>query len=291
MRFVLNGRSINHIALAGALSLVGSCTVDDTTRVKASRVVDEGSIDVARVMGGATPVNRSRASPALQLTSESGMPSEGSDGSIMIISGIFARAQNANRSWSLNRPNAHTLRFEVRPGDLWVKENPTNKGVERSEVALARYYKAGTDINVSYRFMIEPGPANTAAWMVVGQFHQSSPHGSPPFALEMSGEHLSVVIRSQLADQTTAKYVRIFRDESPIVRGKYYAIDIYIRFGSPNYGVLSVWRDGIQIIDYHGSIGFGDGQSYYWKAGVYRATAVEPIAVVYQDLTTGVAVR
>jgi hypothetical protein len=75
------------------------------------------------------------------------------------------------------------------------------------------------------------------------------------------------------------------------VRGQYYAVDIHVRFGSRNGGVLSVRRDGIRIADYHGAIGFGADQTYYWKAGVYRAAAAEPIAAIYQDLTTGVAVR
>jgi hypothetical protein len=278
-----------HIALSLALSLAISGVAGASAEIKAWRLVDKGSTDVASVTGGANPVTGSRASPAMHLALESGMPSDGSDGSMMIISGIMARAQNANRDWSLNRPNAHTLRFEVRSGDVWAEEKTSNNGVERSEVALARLYEAGTDISISYGFMIESGPANTAAWMVVGQFHQSSPRGSPPFAVEMSGEHLTLVVRYQLPGQAAAKYVGIYRDASPIVRDQYYAIDIHVRFGSQNDGVLSVRRDGIQIADYHGPIGFGGGQTYYWKAGVYRAAAAESIAVVYQDLTTGTA--
>jgi hypothetical protein len=278
-----------HIGLALALSLAISGIVGGSAAIKASRLVDKGSTDVASVMGGANPFRRSQASPDLHPTSESHIPSDASDGSMMSISGIMARAQNANRGWSLNRPNAHTLRFEVRSGDVWVEEKSSNKNVERSEVALARLYEAGADINISYRFMIEPGPANTAAWMVVGQFHQSNPPGPPPFAVEMSGEHLTLVVRYQLPGQTVAKYVGIYRDASPIVRDRYYAIDIRVRFGNQNDGVLSVRRDGVRIADYHGAIGFGAGQTYYWKAGVYRAAAAEPIAVVYQDLTTGIA--
>jgi len=275
--------------LALALSLPISGIVGGSAEIKGWRLVDKDSTDVANVIGGANLVRRGRASPALRLAVENRMPSDGSDGSMMIISGSMALAQNANRGWSLNRPNAHTLRFEVRSGDVWVEEKPGNGGVERSEVALARLYEAGTDINISYRFMIERGPANTAAWMVVGQFHQSTPHGPPPFAVEMSGEHLTLVVRYQLPGEAAAKYIGIYRDASPIVRDQYYAIDIHVRFGNQNDGVLSVRRDGIQIADYHGAIGFGAAQTYYWKAGVYRAAASEPIAVVYQDLTTGIA--
>jgi hypothetical protein len=83
-----------------------------------------------------------------------------------------------------------------------------------------------------------------------------------------------------------AKYGAVYRDDSPIVRGQYYALDIHVRFGDLNNGVLSVRRDGIEVADYHGAIGFGAGQTYYWKAGVYRAAAAEPIAVVYQHLAT-----
>jgi Polysaccharide lyase len=274
-------------AMVVALSLAVSGVIGSSAGAKAWRLVDNSSTDVANVVGGANPV---RNPPALHLTSESRTPSDSSDGSMIIVSGITAQVQNANRSWSLNRPNAKTLRFELHSGDVWVEEQPSNKGVERSEVALAPLYEAGTDINISYRFMIEPGPANTATWMVVSQFHQTGPPGPPPFAVEMLGEHLGLVVRHQLPGQAVAKH-GIYRDASPIVRGQYYAIDIHVRFGNQNDGVLSVRRDGIRIADYHGAIGFGAGQAYYWKAGVYRAASAEPIAVVYQDLTTDIAFR
>jgi hypothetical protein len=85
-------------ALAVALPLTASGIVDGSTEVKAWRVVDTCSAEIASVMGGPNPVRNGQASPVLHLTSEGSLPPDGSDGSMMMISGIIARARNANRS-------------------------------------------------------------------------------------------------------------------------------------------------------------------------------------------------
>ena len=227
--------------------------------------------------------NDAGTSPAPGMTSFSG-----ANGSTLTIAGTTAQVQNANQSWSLTMPEANTLRFELRPGDHWSSPGwsdlSDNNGAERTEIAFAPQYAEGIEINLSYRFMIESNAKNTSSWLLLGQFHQDPANGPPPFAVEMSGEHMVIVIRYELPGQTAPTYQRIYNDPIPIQRGQNYFINIRVKFDNRGNGYLNVWRDGVRIVSYHGPIGYGSGQTYYWKEGIYRAATTEMMAVRYQDM-------
>ncbi len=193
------------------------------------------------------------------------------------VGGLTYWVQNGNHDWSLTNPDSQTLRFEVRSGDQW-QYDPDWK--ERSEIASDAVYAPGQAVSVSYSVMIEPGHANTADWLVLGQFHADDGVTSPPMAMELVGDKMAIVLRYQLpggAYQT--QYV--FQDTNDIVRGHYYDMKISANFENDNNGFLDVWRDGTQIVDYNGPIGYG--YDVYWKMGVYRAESKETIAVNYKD--------
>jgi hypothetical protein len=213
----------------------------------------------------------------------------GGNGSMIGIDGNSTIVQNANQPWSLTSPDTHTLRFEVHSGDHWSNANwsdlTQNNAAERSEVALLPQYGEGTQVNLSYQLTVQPGATNTASWLVLNQFHTTSNKvGNPPFAVEMNGEHLLVVARYMLPGQTTPTKLVIYRDPKPIQRGQSYDMNIQVNFDNNSSGYLNVWRDGVQIVHYQGPIGYGSGETYYWKAGIYRAPAIETIAVDYQYL-------
>ena len=44
-------------------------------------------------------------------------------------------------------------------------------------------------------------------------------------------------------------------------------MNVQVKFDANGNGFLEVWRDGVQIVDYHGAIGSG-GAETYWKEGV-----------------------
>ncbi|WOH67865.1 heparin lyase I family protein [Bradyrhizobium sp. BWA-3-5] len=206
------------------------------------------------------------------------------NGSSLTVDNSKYYVQNANQSWSLQEPNTDTLRFELRSGDHWSSSgysDPTS--AERSEAGGGTLYSAGTQINVSYEFMVEPGATNTAKWIVLGQMHEDSAGYSPPFAVELvNGDHMAI-------DIGTGSEVYLYKDPNPIERGHYYSMDVQVKFDANGNGFLRVWRDGVQIVDYHGSI--GTGAATYWKEGVYRSAAPETMAVNYRNLhiTTGAA--
>jgi hypothetical protein len=189
------------------------------------------------------------------------------------------RVQNAQDSWSLTSLDPTTLRFELRSQDHWAQDDSSS---QRSEIAINGLYDPRTPITVSYNFTVEPGQANTASWMVLGQFHNNDTTTSPPFAVMMYGEHMAIVARYQLPGQSNQTYMRLYEDPNPIQRGHSYSMNIDVDFDNSGNGYLHVWRDGVEIVNYQGPIGYG--QQVYWKEGIYRADAPQTIAVDYQNL-------
>ncbi|MBR1213952.1 heparin lyase I family protein [Bradyrhizobium sp. JYMT SZCCT0180] len=225
------------------------------------------------------------AAPTGRVVTETEITSfSGANDSFIAIDGVRAHVHNANQSWSLTSPDSRTLRFEVHPGDHWSNSRFSdllhNSGSERSEIAIEQQYKSGAVINLSYRFMIEAGPKNTSPWLVIGQFHQTAADGPPPFAVAMYGEHMYIIIRDH-----SRKENDIYADPNPIKRGQYYSMSIQVKFDDMKNGALNVWRDGVPIVSYRGTIGYGENEAYYWKQGIYRGRGgAETIAVNYQDL-------
>jgi hypothetical protein len=196
------------------------------------------------------------------------------------IGGLNYSTQNGSESWSLNRISDDIFRFELRPGDQW-KYDSSNK--ERTELSGSKIYEPGETLTVSYSFMVEPGQANTAEYLLIGQFHADDGFTSPPLAVELVGEKMAIVVRYKVAGESSYEMDYIYVDSQNIQRGKYYNITITANFENDNDGFLNVWRDGQQIVNYDGPIGYGYG--VYWKHGIYRRDSDQTIAVNFKDFS------
>jgi Ca2+-binding RTX toxin-like protein len=198
------------------------------------------------------------------------------------VGGATYAVQNADKAYSFTSPATDTLRFEVHAGDVWSAVDPSSKN--RSEIAGTTNYAMGTDIHVSYNWQVEPGAANTAPWMVAGQFHETTNDGkSPPFEIMFYGNNKMTVVIA-----TGSGYQRVYTDTQDIARGHNYAMQIDAKFDATN-GYLHMVRDGVTIVDYHGAFGWDNMGSVYWKEGVYRGASSETMAMDYSNLqiTTG----
>src|SRR5688572_12245876 len=102
----------------------------------------------------------------------------GSNDSKISIGTVQYRVQNANEAWSLSLVDQSTLRFVVRRDYTWENDSSSR---ERTEIASTEIFAPGEDISFGYQFMIEPGAANTASWLLIGQFHANDMTSSPPF--------------------------------------------------------------------------------------------------------------
>ena len=193
--------------------------------------------------------------------------------------------QSAAQPWSLTHPNSSTLRFELRPEDHWASDYST--AVQRTEIIMhnngnVQLFQAGTPLEITYNFRIEPGPATTAYFTTLGQMHAES-DGVPPYYIQLTpGDHMEVTLGN--GTPQNHHFWNAYVDPNPLIRDHTYSMKIDTNFATDSSGYLYVWRDGVQIVNYHGPIGYGDAT--YWKEGIYRA--VDPgnqtIAVDYSNL-------
>ena len=131
--------------------------------------------------------------------------------------------------------------------------------------------------------MIEPGQANTAKWMSLGQFH-SGMNKSGPFDFGLRGDDkLSFVIRSGSGEKDRAVRQRAARQ---VVRHQ----------GRPAFrpsggGYVKVWLDGQQVVNYSGAVGYTDQSTTHWNMGIYRSSPAGNETIAYNvkelDLSCG----
>ncbi|HEY8380597.1 MAG TPA: heparin lyase I family protein [Microvirga sp.] len=196
-----------------------------------------------------------------------------------------------HQPWSY-RTDGSNARFEVRSGDNWAYDGSAR---ERSEIASYKKFAYNQTYTVQYKFMVEPGAVNTADWLLIGQVHQTEDPGemgvSPPVAIEMTGDHMRVVARDTTQAMTTTwpNTKTLWTDAAPLQRGQWYDLKLEFKFDPYGAGMLNVWRDGSQVVQYNGPLGYNDKIGPYWKHGVYREASPETFAINYADfsLVTG----
>ena len=205
------------------------------------------------------------------------------DQELITIAGRTFRVENANQPWSLNQLGPNRFRFELRSGDIWP--NPGGF-TERTEINTGGYlYPPATTITVSYNFMLEPGPVNIAPWLVIGQWHSdynvTNQPAHPPFAIYLFNNDVMQINGAWAeTNSTTENDVTLFLDTQPLQRGHFYGMKIVTNFMNDSTGYVQVWRDGVQIVNYSGPIGYG--QAVYWKEGIYRYPTNQTIAARYR---------
>lgn len=195
---------------------------------------------------------------------------------------------NSEKAWSFSQ-QGENLRFELRSGETWSSSKTASESF-RSEASSNVLMNFNTGYHVSYDFMIEPGAANTAKWMNLVQLHGSPDAGDsstlgPVLAMQLQGERIRFVTRSDANATTTARPTdRIqFTDDTDIIRGKYYHVDMDMKLSPSGDGYLTVKIDGETVVKYTGAIGYNDALGPYWKVGIYREDVPETVAMHIQD--------
>ncbi|GLR86544.1 Ig-like domain-containing protein [Bradyrhizobium iriomotense] len=222
------------------------------------------------------------------------------------IGGDIYGVHTAGKSYSLTNPDSQTLQFTIQPGDAGPYD--TSGTVDRSEICAANAgpggaqdIPVGTPIGIDYQFMVQPnGPnntfTNTASWFVTGEMHNddsvSGVATSPPFAIQLAGNHLQVVARycppggnpGNGAGSNMVNMV-LWTDPNPIVPGRYYDINIQSKLSNTGAGgYLDVSIDGKQVVNYTGLLGYGAGT--YWMDGLYRnAGPTETVTADFRNFT------
>jgi hypothetical protein len=197
--------------------------------------------------------------------------------------------QNAGAPWSFSSTNGIN-RFEVRAGDHMIGDGAEPK--ERSEAYSSMKLVAGIPYRISFSMEIEPGALNTAGWLLLSQVQSTFDKGeaghSPPLAFGLKGEHLQIESRSSPAKISTPaeiNYMPLYSDPGALNRGHWYRFDINLKLDPFGEGTVVILRDGVQIVDYVGPIGFNDDVGAYFKEGIYRESASETTIAQFKDLS------
>lgn len=214
--------------------------------------------------------------------------------------------KNAGESWSQSTPSEGTYRFEVQGNDYYsstsipIDQSDEAQGKNRSELVTLQKLQEGRAFTFDFDFMVESGATNTADWLLLAQFHQTediAPDGtlidtaaaSPPLALQLRGERLEIVGRVDQNAATTVSppNIQMYLATDPIIRGQFYNIRFEMVFddATGGDGMLRVFLDGVQIVDYSGPIGYNDAIGTYAQFGVYREQSPETFAAQFRNLS------
>lgn len=201
--------------------------------------------------------------------------------------------EHSGRPGTLSRLSPNSYVFRVRSGDVWLREMPTNP-TERSEISQRSRWTIGSDVWFAFDMKILSGLPSQAAWVGVGQLHQTSNvgdgRGSPPWAQVIyPGRRFTVQIRhsAEMPLRHNPKPVILFTDPS-ISQGRVYSFVYRLRYDSVQ-GALDAWRNGNKIVTYRGPLGYPGIVGPYLKFGIYRAPAAGELAVFFGRIRTGVS--
>jgi hypothetical protein len=162
-------------------------------------------------------------------------------------------------------------------------------------------FPPGTEVNVCFNFMMtSPTVRTVATFFDIAQFHNNDTalggSTSPPFEIDLqpndqmniaigyltaNGPSNSTFIFSKTVNGVGISYGYVFQDSVNIVRNHNYAMRIQCKM-HPTAGFLNVWRDGVQIVNYSGPLGFNFNT--YWAFGVYRASGPEAQIAKFQNM-------
>lgn len=179
------------------------------------------------------------------------------------------------------RSGASAVRFEVHEGDR-AGVGGDGEATERTEIQEARGLEARFGETHEYRFsMYVPHDFPIVdTRLVTSQWKQAcddcSKNRSPIVAQRYRRGVLFVTIQT-LNGRTT-----IYRHPE-MIQGRWLDLRYRIRFGWTD-GVVTVWVNGAQVVDYRGPLGYPDDPPpVYFRLGLYRDRMKAPMVIYFDD--------
>jgi hypothetical protein len=205
--------------------------------------------------------------------------------------GLGGQPQSAEKSYSIGLMH-DVLRLEARQGDRRQKPSEIKREIERSEVSFpGNPFEFGKTYHLVFDILFEAGEPGLARNDKFFQIHNVKDRGEvdlgPAFALQLERDRMRAVVRwdANARSKARAEDHWVFEDTMKIQRNHWYAFDLTIRFDPSGKGLAVVKRDGVQIVDYRGPLGYNDEQPPYFKVGIYRDTQPDAQARRYRRLT------
>ncbi len=177
--------------------------------------------------------------------------------------------------------------LQVKQGDQIEEEKGTH--FERAELKESKKLMSAEYENYSYKFslMIPEGFPETDTRLVVAQWKQNCRSGNcdpdnPVLAVRYESGQLFITL------QTDKKRQELFRQKKSVLN-QWLDFSFDVRFSRKNDGVLLVWLNNQQIINFKGitayaeKFGYPKPGEFYFKTGLYRDTMKEPMSIYFDE--------
>jgi hypothetical protein len=193
------------------------------------------------------------------------------------------RAHSIQRERTIVRAGADALRFEIRPGEQWLKgEGRLGHGSHRTEVHDVYRARMGQEYWYGFSIYIPTSLAVRDTRLVIGQWHgqrdtRFDEHPRSPLLVQRyrDGRFYIQVRWSAILVQTTETVdlpnaKRTLYEDRAFPRDRWVDFVYHVKWSFLDDGFVRVWRDGIQIVHYDGPVGYNDREGPYFRFGLYR---------------------
>lgn len=210
----------------------------------------------------------------------------------------FNHQLNRNVWWqggALQQQGVNLFKFDLSKG-VRASFDPTS--VDRMECdGGATVYPYGQEVWSSYSLRVWKSLKAYSSFMFLGQWHAvdnvSEPGRSPTFALRIEPNDVlkletrhddSLISNGNISPVLTTHYTDV------LTRGSWDNWVFACRFELTTAGRFRAWRNGVQVADYTGRMGYNDpevGRGNYWKFGVYRSSVEQRQIAQFANMEWG----
>jgi hypothetical protein len=225
-----------------------------------------GSIDAADILGRAmanAPFSQQSGYTAQAIgthTSASSIPESGINGTMLSNGEKLRLGKETDPVNSLRK----AFTFQLSPND------PLTSSSHRSELRMANNIEFNKTYWAAFSvFVRDWGTLNSSDQSSVGvQMHSGDDSSgySPAFALVTSGNGRNFQVQARsVMSSTTQRFA-----DRPIPFGKWLDVVIKFKQNVNGAGLLQVWYDGEQVVNYTGNLGYPVNAKDYFKFGYYN---------------------
>lgn len=185
------------------------------------------------------------------------------------------------------RSGERAAMLQVKHGDQIEEEIGTR--FERAELREAKNLISNENRNYSYKFslMIPEGFPETETRLVIAQWKQkcrleNCDPDNPVIAVRYESGQLFITL------QTDKKRQELYRNGNSVLN-QWLDFRFDVRFSRNDDGVLRVWLNNQQIINFSGitayaeKFGYPEPNEFYFKTGLYRDTMKEPMTIYFDE--------
>jgi len=177
-----------------------------------------------------------------------------------------------------------SLRVTVKEGDrrLFGK---SGQATERCELLEKSRHPLNEDLWYSFSVYVPPDFPIEDVRLVMGQWKQTAlvlyKKHSPVIAQRFRNGNFSITINNDAGQQTLFSSGD---EQNPALVGEWTDFRYHLRFSKAQDGVLEVWMNGEQVVDYEGQLAYSDDlNTGYFRLGLYRDRLDVPMTVYFDN--------